>query len=162
MNKEIEIKHEALESLLVGMTENTNKMQENKQHTIQKNWNKSNYKKITMQKEFLSAILHDKKRFDNGVMVLNDSTRLYKKKVWCKWIWARERWNTYYYVYENKKLMDFRRFYEIYRENIVWRKQAIMEIIKKIKNNRKYENKRMLGEKQVAKMEEDRKETDKQ
>ena len=37
-----------------------------------------------------------------------------------------------------------------------------METIKRIKNNRKYENKRMLGEKQVAKMEEDRKETDKQ
>ena len=113
MNKEIEIKHEALESLVVGMTENTNKMQENKQNTIQKNRNKSNYKKKTMQKEFLSAILHDKKRFDNGVMVFNDGTRLYKKKVWCKWIWARERWNTYYYVYENKKLMYFRRFYEI-------------------------------------------------
>ena len=144
------------------MTENTNKMQENKQHTIQKNRNKRNYKKKTMQKEFLSTILHDKKRFDNGGMVLNDGTRLYKKKVWCKWIWARERWNTYNYVYENKKLMDFRRFYEIYRENIVWRKQAIMETIKKIKNNRKYKNKRMWREKQVAKMEEDREETDKQ
>ena len=78
MNKEIEIKHEALESLVVGMTENINKMQENKQDTIQKNRNKSNYKKITMQKEFLSAILHDKKRFDNGVMVLNDGTVLLK------------------------------------------------------------------------------------
>ena len=40
--------------------------------------------------------------------------------------------------------MDFRRFYEIYRENIVWGKQAIMETIKRIKNNRKYENKRIL------------------
>ena len=37
-----------------------------------------------------------------------------------------------------------------------------METIKSIKNNRKLENKRILREKQVAKMEEDREETDKQ
>ena len=37
-----------------------------------------------------------------------------------------------------------------------------METIKRFKNNRNYENKRMLREKNVAKMEEDREETDKQ
>ena len=100
-NKEITSKHEELESLVVEMTEMINKYKKpgysKYRQRKDKDANSQNFAKYT-KKEFLAAILHDKKRYDNGIMVVNDGTRIYKKKVWCKWIWRRGRWNTHYYV----------------------------------------------------------------
>ena len=92
-NKEITMKLDAHESLVVEMTETTNKYKKSGylkyRQRNNKDSNSQNFAKYTKQ-EFLTAILHYKERYDNGIMVLNDETRKYKKKVWYKWIWRRE------------------------------------------------------------------------
>ena len=139
-HKEIAGKHEALESLVVWMTE---KIQEYKTPVNSKYKQKSGKDNIHRDKtkfnkqEFLTAILHDKKRYDNGIMVMNDGSRMYKKKIWCKWIWKRGNWNTHYYVYDNKKLIDLKKFYEIYRENMIFGRQSIVEALEEIKKSKR-------------------------
>ena len=126
--KSISQKHEALESLVVDMT--TAQMhQENPDNTKFK----QNY---STKQGFLKAILHNKKRYDNGIMVLNDGSSFYIKKVWWKWTWRRGKWNTFYYVYDEGKLINFKSFYEKYEENMIFGEQSIKEKLKEIKQNR--------------------------
>ena len=126
--KSISQKHEALESLVVDMT-TTQKHQENPDNTK----SKQNY---STKQGFLKAILHNKRRFDNGIMILNDGSSFYTKKVWWKWTWRRGKWNTFYYVYDEGKLINFKSFYEKYEENMIFGKKSIKEKLKEIKQNR--------------------------